>query len=135
MCVHFNYNAGMLVNTYKNEQILSLNTSAQYRQCLQCYCYKLTAMPTRQSGNQLTHKKASFNYECFLSTDDVSRRHSCNTAKNNYKALALAHINSYNASFNTNARQQTAITNIASRYAADALSRRHTNNVAEITFQ
>ena len=52
MCVRFNYNARMLVNTYKNEQMLFPNTSAQYRQCLQCYCYTLTAMPTRQAGNQ-----------------------------------------------------------------------------------
>ena len=51
MCVHVNYNAQMLVNTYTNEQMLSLNTSAQYRQCLQFYCYLLTAMPTRQAGN------------------------------------------------------------------------------------
>ena len=48
MWLHFNYNAQMLVNTYKNEQILSLNTSVQYQQCLQCSCYTLTTMPTRQ---------------------------------------------------------------------------------------
>ena len=92
-------------------------------------------MPTRQAGNRRTYQQTTFKYECFISTDDLSRRHSGNTAKNNYKALALAHINYYNASFNTTAPQQTAITNIASTYAADALSRRHTNNVAKITFQ
>ena len=75
----------MLVNTYKNERMLSLNTSAQYRHCVQCYCYTLTAMPTRQAGNQPTHKKTTHKYERFISTDD------------------------------------TTITNIASKYAADAL--------------
>ena len=74
----------MLVNTYKNEQMLSLNTSAQYRQCLQCYCYKLTAMPTRQAGNRRMYQQTTFKYECFISTDDLSRRHLGNTAKNNY---------------------------------------------------
>ena len=70
MCVHFNYNARMLVNTYKNEQMLSLNISTQYQQCLQCYCYTLTAMPTRQAGNQPAHKQTTFKYECFISTDE-----------------------------------------------------------------
>ena len=134
MYVHVNYNARILVNTYKNEQMLSLSTSAQYRQCLQCYCYILTAMPNRQAGNRRTYQQTTFKHECFISTDYLSR-HSGNTAKNNFKALALAHINLYNASLNTNARQQMAITNIASKYATDALSRRHTNNVAKITFQ
>ena len=93
MCVHFSYTARMLVNTYKNEQMLSLDRSAQYQQCLQCYCYTLIAMSTRQAGNQPTHKQTKFKYECFISTDDLSRRHSGNTAENNYKALAMAEIN------------------------------------------
>ena len=61
--------------------MLSLNTSTQYRQCLQCYCYTLTAMPTRQEGNQLTHKQTTFKYECLVPTDDLSRQHSGNTAE------------------------------------------------------
>ena len=84
MCVHVNYNARMIVNTYKNEQMLSLNTSAKYRQCLQYYCYILTAMPTRQAGNRRMYQQTAFKYECFISTGDLSRRHSGNTAKNIY---------------------------------------------------
>ena len=73
----------MLVNTYKNEQMLSLNTSAQYRQCLQCYCYALTAMPNRQADNQPTHKQTTLKYKRFISTNNLSRGQSGNTAENN----------------------------------------------------
>ena len=63
--------------------MLSLNTSAQYRQCLQCYYYTLAAMPTGQAGNQLTHKKTTCKYERFISTDDLRKRHTGNTTENN----------------------------------------------------
>ena len=48
----------MIVNTYKNEQLLSLNTSAQYQQGLQCNCYTLTLMPKRKGIiNQRTNRQ------------------------------------------------------------------------------
>ena len=65
VCVCTNYNARMLVNTYENEKMLSLNTAAQYRQCLQMYFYTLKAMPTRQAGNQSKHKQRKPTYELF----------------------------------------------------------------------
>ena len=83
MCVHL-LQCANASQYLLNEHMLSLNyTSAQYRQCLQCYCYTLTVMPTRQAGNQPTHKQTTLKYERFISTDDLSRRHSGNAAENN----------------------------------------------------
>ena len=61
----------MLAYTYNNEQMVSLNTSVQDRQCLQCHCYILTAMPTRQAANQPMHKQTTLKYEHFISIDEI----------------------------------------------------------------
>ena len=70
----------MLVNTYKNEKIHQHSTD----NVCNATAYILAAMPTRQAGNRRTYQQTTFKYECFISTDDPSRRHSGNTAKNNY---------------------------------------------------
>ena len=77
MCA-INYNVRMKVNIYKNEQMLSpIHQHSTDNVCT------LSAMPTRQVGNQPTHKQTTFKYECFISTDDLSRWHAGNTAENN----------------------------------------------------